>query len=206
MFKAYYYNKIISFTKFEINENSFAKIHYLDKEKIKNELNLFLRNTTDYNLNIYGEEYYDIPEILKEYFKITNAAGGVVFNKIKQFLYIKRLGYYDFPKGKIEPNETAEKTALREVAEECGINISDLQLDDKILDIYHIYYYNGNFILKKTTWFKMFFYENYELTPQKEENITSIGWMNFNEVEEFIKNTYMSLVELIELAIMEYMK
>lgn len=201
MFKVYYYNKILIFSKNQIDDLSFTKIHYLNEDKIKNELNLFLNNETDKNLNIFGKHYNDIPDLLQKYFKIINAAGGVVFNENNEFIYLKRLGYYDLPKGKIELGESPEDAAIREVSEECGILLDDLTIIDKIDEVFHIYFLNDRFILKKTYWFRMKFNSNYQLKPQVEENITEIGWISVNRVDEFIKYTYLSLREMIRKAI-----
>ena len=49
------------------------------------------------------------------------AAGGWVENGEGQVLWIHRLGQWDLPKGKWEPNESIEDCAMREVEEECGV-------------------------------------------------------------------------------------
>ncbi|AWR86592.1 NUDIX hydrolase [Meiothermus taiwanensis] len=49
-------------------------------------------------------------------------AGGVLFNPQGQVLLIRdRLGYWCFPKGHLEPGESLEQAALREVEEETGL-------------------------------------------------------------------------------------
>ena len=62
-----------------------------------------------------------IDELLKS-FTVIKAAGGFVVNDEDQLLMIHRRGAWDLPKGKIEPGETPEKAAIREVGEECGID------------------------------------------------------------------------------------
>ena len=53
------------------------------------------------------------------------SAGGVVYRKDGNVVQIQmirdRYGKMTLPKGKMEPNETAEQTALREIREETGI-------------------------------------------------------------------------------------
>lgn len=60
------------------------------------------------------------------------SAGGVVYRKVNGSVQIQliedRYGKISLPKGKMEPGETVEQTALREIAEETGIagQIKDL--------------------------------------------------------------------------------
>ncbi|MFC4811336.1 NUDIX hydrolase [Paenibacillus sp. GCM10023250] len=53
------------------------------------------------------------------------SAGGVVFRRVNGELQIQliqdRYGKISLPKGKMEPGETVEQTALREISEETGI-------------------------------------------------------------------------------------
>ncbi len=61
-----------------------------------------------------------------------SSCGAVVFREEgggKKFLLIrnKRSAHWGFPKGHIEPGETNEETAIREVLEETGLNIEILQ-------------------------------------------------------------------------------
>ena len=55
------------------------------------------------------------------------SCGAVVFTrtdgKIKYLLIRNLTGIYGFPKGHVEPGETEEQTALREVCEEVGISV-----------------------------------------------------------------------------------
>lgn len=54
------------------------------------------------------------------------SAGGVVYRKVGSELQIQliqdRYGRITLPKGKMEPGETVEQTALREIREETGIS------------------------------------------------------------------------------------
>ena len=45
-----------------------------------------------------------------------------ILNSQKEVLFIYRNQLWDLPKGMTEAGETIEATALREVAEECGID------------------------------------------------------------------------------------
>jgi 8-oxo-dGTP pyrophosphatase MutT (NUDIX family) len=197
MFKIYFNNKNILLSESETTEKSFTKIYFLDEDKIKSALNIFLNSDQELNLNIYGKEFTDVPAFIKDEFIFIRAAGGLVKDENGRFLYIKRLGYYDFPKGKAELGETDEITATREVSEECGIKITDLQIEKKIGNVYHIYPYKKSFALKETAWFLMKFLGNYSLTPQTEEDITAAGWLIDEEKIVFEQGTYPSLRGLL---------
>ena len=66
------------------------------------------------------------------------AAGGIVMNPKQEILWIFRRGFWDLPKGKLDPGETIPQCALREVEEETGIN--DIQLNELITITYHEYF------------------------------------------------------------------
>ena len=66
----------------------------------------------------------DLEKLKQNFFKnfnVIEAAGGIVQNELKEILFIYRLNKWDLPKGKIEPGEKEEVSALREVSEETGV-------------------------------------------------------------------------------------
>jgi len=60
--------------------------------------------------------------------KTEKSCGAVVFNRehgLLRYVIIKsRSGIYGFPKGHVEGDETEKQTALREIAEETGLNVN----------------------------------------------------------------------------------
>ncbi len=106
--------------------------------------------------------------------QFLEAAGGYVLNDQGHLLVFYRRGSWDMPKGKIDPGETPEAAALREVQEETGLE--QLDLGDLIGHTYHTYEHKGKRILKKTWWYKM---ETRQTTvvPQTEEDIERIEWV-----------------------------
>jgi putative (di)nucleoside polyphosphate hydrolase len=63
----------------------------------------------------------------------TTSSGILVCNAQSQLLLCHATGggYWDIPKGSIEPGESAGQTALRETAEECGLVFAA----DELLDL-----------------------------------------------------------------------
>jgi hypothetical protein len=108
-------------------------------------------------------------------FKLIEAAGGLVQNKMNQFLFIFRNNKWDLPKGKIEKKELADAAAIREVMEETGID--DLVLKNLLHTSYHIYELKKQLVLKKTYWYVMYSSSSKIPIPQEEEGITEVKWM-----------------------------
>ena len=97
----------------------------------------------------------------------------------------------DLPKGKLELGESESEGALREVEEETGVR--NLELNEKIMDTYHTYVQNEKLILKRTAWYNMKVAGFPELRPQIEEGIAWVKWINKAEVEDFVRDTYLSI-------------
>lgn len=152
-----------------------------------------LENTASQGLNIYHNDIDQLWADFGNYFKKIDAAGGIVMNLENKILFIHRLGKWDLPKGKIEPGESREVAAVREVEEECGI--SDLQLKDFINSTYHIYTdRDGKKILKTTYWFEMFYAGTETPIPQIEEGINEVGWKNEEQIEsEILPSTFQNI-------------
>ncbi len=130
-----------------------------------------------------------------------SAAGGLVRNAESSLLFIKRLGVWDLPKGKIEKKETAELAAMREVEEECGL--SGLQIIKQLDSTFHIYRspylsYPNNLVLKETKWFSMFYSGNEIPVPQVEEDIEEVTWFSRMDLGQVYSNTYLSLSDFLE--------
>lgn len=108
-----------------------------------------------------------------------SSCGAVIFredNGEKKFLLIrnKRSAHWGFPKGHIEPGETKEETAIREVLEETGVHIeiipdfvknSEYSIQGKIEKSVSIF-------LARTK------EADYSL---QEEEIEECGWYNFDD-------------------------
>jgi len=129
-------------------------------------------------------------------FSYMHAAGGVVENRKGELLFIKRLGRWDLPKGKVEKGETIEAAAIREIEEECGIN--SLVLKRSLLSTFHTYRLQQKHILKETSWFEVTYQGAQTLVPQQEEGITAVCWMSKDGLQPVYDNTYTSIVEVLD--------
>jgi len=142
---------------------------------------------------------YEKPEafftMFTSFYQIIEAAGGIVRHPSGKYLFIKRFGKWDLPKGKIEKGESPELAALREVREECGI--ANLKIVSKLPSTYHTYRLEGNRILKKTLWFAMDYNDDLVTKPQTEEGITEATWLVPSQFDMVLENTYRSIAELI---------
>ena len=155
-----------------------------------------LQNTSCPEMNVYGENIEELWEDFTHMFKVIEAAGGIVTNSNKEILFIKRLGKWDLPKGKIEKDESLEQAALREVEEETGLK--ELILEDFINNTFHIYTErNGTRILKTTYWFKMSYVGSKTATPQTEEGITEVDWKSDSRIKDEVFPATFKNIQLI---------
>ncbi len=135
---------------------------------------------------------------IKEHCQLIKAAGGLVENEEGEYLFIFRNGKWDLPKGKVEKGEKMKQAALREVEEECGIDIH--QQGDKLCKTYHIYEAGSKLVLKKTNWYAMRVKGRPSLSPQTEEGITEAVWINPAQISEKRGNTFPLIIHVLEVA------
>jgi len=142
----------------------------------------------------------DLEELKKAFYKkftIVIAAGGLVENEKSDILLIFRRGKWDLPKGKLDKGEKLEECALREVEEETGLR--NVKLTTPLTITYHTYYEGARFILKESHWFKMNVFGKQDLIPQTEEDIHDIRWVNPVELNEYMKNSFPSVIDVLKL-------
>ena len=136
--------------------------------------------------------------LLKRFLKLLPnviAGGGKVYNDHGDVLFIYRNNKWDLPKGKAESKETIDKTAVREVEEETGID--GLSIIKPLEMTYHIFKRNGKHRIKVTYWFEM--HSNYDgpLIPQEKEGITKVQWLNKDQMQIALNNSYANIRELV---------
>ena len=117
-------------------------------------------------------------------------------NEKKEILLIFRRGKWDLPKGKLDKGETLEGCAVREVEEETGL--TKVKLIAPLTISYHTYHEGTKFILKESHWYNMKTKSDQPLTPQTEEDIHEIKWIRNEDIKQFIKNTFPSIVDVLQ--------
>lgn len=125
------------------------------------------------------------------------AGGGLVLNENGDLLMIFRRGKWDLPKGKLDPGESIEACALREVTEETGVQ--NLQIGPLLLVTTHQYFdaYLQEEVIKETHWFRMKVSQIPALIAQREEDIIEIEWTKMENIEGRLLDSYETIREVI---------
>ena len=141
------------------------------------------------------EEFLD--KMLSKVKKI-NAGGGLVRDKEGNYLMIYRNGTWDLPKGMQEEGEDIAVTAVREVAEESGV---EAEAEELLLITRHAYRMYGSLNVKTIWWYKMKAKENASICPQTEEGIEKCEWVIPEDLDYRMANTYPSIQDVFEAAL-----
>lgn len=188
MYKVFVNDKPIIITSSSKNEKKFPIYPFSELEF--DDVLLKLEEETIFGIILVSANLELDWQIFTKNLKVIPAAGGLVLNDEKSVLFIFRNEVWDLPKGWIEEGESKEKAAIREVEEECGI--ANLSIIKQLPTTYHIYDYKG-LNLKQTFWFLMDSNDTSTLTPQLEEGITKVAFLNSNEVKSALSNTYTNI-------------
>ncbi|MEM1041070.1 MAG: NUDIX hydrolase [Bacteroidota bacterium] len=114
----------------------------------------------------------------------VTAAGGLVVRHDAGvpgeplLLLIFRRGAWDLPKGKLDPGETVEACALREVREEVGVE--RLRIVRPAGTTVHGYPHKNRYAVKTTHWYVMETPER-TFTPEACEGIEAVEWVPWSE-------------------------
>lgn len=173
-------------------------LHFAGKASLIKAYKLFYQDEDCLKLIIKtGANFAEACEIFNKMFTRIEAGGGIVRNLKEEYLFIKRLGVWDLPKGKLHKKEPVQDGALREVTEETGL--TSLEITKQLPSTYHIYTdRKGRKILKETYWYEMLCKGDQMLVPQLEEDITEVKWFSASELNIPVHNTYASLRSLLE--------
>ncbi|HIP35764.1 MAG TPA: NUDIX domain-containing protein [Crocinitomix sp.] len=189
MYKVFIENKAVIF---KINPQ-LNKKNQLSKKQIWKKIKWITKTQLD-GIAFEIKSKDEFKEIFNKY-KFIKAAGGLVQRKNK-FLFIKRNGVWDIPKGKLEKGEKVKKAAIREIVEECNVNPPKIKAH--LLNTYHTYTMNGKKYLKKTYWFWMMANQkDKKLKPQTEEGISKVKYVKVKKFDKIKSKTYKSIVEVI---------
>ena len=194
MYKVFVNDKPLFLTNQIVKETDF-QLFLLESIDIE-QLIVKLYNNKIQKAYLYYPDEKEIMTKLKQKIPVSKAGGGLVYNQNNEVLFIFRNGKWDLPKGGAEKGEEIEFTAMREVTEETGVN--KLQIGEKLQKTYHIFKRNGIYKLKVTHWFKM--QTTFKGTPvgQIEEGIEKAVWLNPQQIQEALKNSYENIKLLFE--------
>jgi len=184
-YKVYLNNKAIIITD-NLDESS-QHIYAFDSVNL-NEIINRLQGTSLPEVYLYHPNIQEAWKKFQTHFDVIEAAGGIVENDEKKYLFIYRNGKWDLPKGKMEAGEEPSETAIREVKEECGIK--NIVIDHFLLDTYHLFTENKKKRLKITHWFKMREQDKSRLIPQTEEGIEKVEWIDIAADTVPLNNSY----------------
>lgn len=195
----YFNNKVFKITnsiqRYNKRSDYYIKSPLFDKNLIAEIWNEFLYNKKCKQVCLLVNSPKEVLECIKKDCSFLKASGGVVYNKKKQILLIKRNLIWDLPKGKIEENESNKKAALREVMEETGL--MSLKIENKLVHTFHVYFLINKPVLKETIWYKMSSGKMNTLVPQQEEGITKVAWKPKDKAIKLLSNSYKSFEDLI---------
>jgi 8-oxo-dGTP pyrophosphatase MutT (NUDIX family) len=133
------------------------------------------------------------------------SAGGVVVRRLRGRWWLaairpggKPQGTWALPKGLIAPGDSGEATALREVAEETGIEGVSL---GKLGDVRYVYTWEGERVFKVVSFFLVRYRRGRigELPPEHAHEVAEARWLAFPEVLDLL--TYKSEREMAEKAL-----
>jgi len=128
-------------------------------------------------------------------FRWIEAGGGVVRNGNDDILAIYRRKRWDLPKGKLDPGETFEEAAVREVIEETGLKT--VERGALITTTLHSFRNRRDIrSLKVTKWYGMTT-PDMKLVCQAEEDIEEAIWVNPHEFINGKFNVFSSIREVV---------
>ena len=108
------------------------------------------------------------------------SCGAVIVNDGKVLLELQTNGFWSFPKGHVELNESEIETAKRETKEETGLEIN---IDEKKRFVF--YYEIPELNIKKEAVLFLATTENTEGMKKQDVEISALEWVPIEKVENY---------------------
>lgn len=194
MYRFFCYNRMLSANNFCEDLLSIDNKEFENCDDLVSKIMEWLVSASAGDLDLGDVDGATLALAIKRIFRQAPAAGGVVVID-NQFVAIERNGIPDLPKGHIEKGEDPATAALREVEEETGIK--DLEIIKELPSTWHCYVLNGQWTMKKTSWFLMRTKTGMKSIPQTEEGISKVYLVDKDGVNDFKNNTFESLKTLV---------
>ena len=150
-----------------------------------------LKSSKNSKVFLYHKDMDKLWKGFKKKFPIVEAAGGLVKRTDNKLLFIFRNDKWDLPKGGVEKKELIIDAAKREVTEETGV--TDIIVEKRISETYHIFKKGKRFRLKKTYWFKMSTTYMGKTKPQTEEGIEKTKWVSNTNIEDILNDAFQNI-------------
>ena len=116
------------------------------------------------------------------------SCGAVIYRQegqdIKYLLVCERSGFWVFPKGHVEAGESEQETALREIKEETGFDVTFVS-GFRVKDEHNLAREGRPDIIKQTVYF-LAKYENQKFVPQESE-ISEIALLDFESAMDTLQ-------------------
>ncbi|MBJ24996.1 MAG: NUDIX hydrolase [Flavobacteriaceae bacterium] len=194
MYKVFFNQKPIILSTQIIKNDDSCPLFYI-KFSVADKIISALKKKSISSVVLYHPKKEKLEMHFNKLFPIVEAAGGLVINKLNQYLFIYRNKKWDLPKGRMRKNEMIIDAAVREVEEETSVR--DLIVKKQLPITYHIFKRNRKYKLKKTYWYLMETSYNGQLVPQLNEGIEKAVWKNKNEIDLLIKSAYKNIEVLL---------
>ncbi len=175
--------------------NDLPVIEVADKTALRQVVEQLRKEESGTGFQLRTAAGFDAWQAFRADHEFVAAAGGVVVDELGRLLAIRRLGKWDLPKGKVEKKEEMEDAAVREVEEECGLE--QVVLIKPVTSTWHTYERKKKHYLKRTDWFLMRASSKEKLTPQSEEDIEEVQWLDEDGIHMMEGDTYPSLLPVI---------